>query len=113
MVGKIELDIKDIDFRFLFKVTEINVDRATFKKYGIKRLDSENEGKELIDIGEEIGKETHLVTPDIAAELAGNVGMLIKGFKVVVRGKSRKKSIVSKIIKINDKEEKKEERPKM
>jgi len=95
-----EMESSKIDFKELYKVTKIDLDIVTFKKYEIRR----NAGivakfeHEIVDLGKEIGEETHVCKLEIVAELAGKVGLIIKGFNVEVTGKKKKKVSVSKII---------------
>lgn len=91
-----ELETSKIDFKHLFKIVSIDIDKVKFKKYEISRNSSimSNSGFELVELGKEIGEETHICKPDVIYEIAGKVGSIIKGFEVQLTGKSRKKVLI-------------------
>lgn len=95
----IEIETGKSNFKYLYKITDIEIDKVTFVKYEVistgNILDST---KSTITLGNIEGKEIHICKPYIICELAGKVGMLIKGFEVELIGKSRKKVHVNKII---------------
>ncbi len=92
-----EIEKNKIDFNFLFKIAEINIETIKFIKYEISRNMSliNTETHSTISIKEQIGIETHRATTDIIKEVAGKTGELIKGFEVEKIGKFSVK--VSKI----------------
>lgn len=99
-----EIKTENVDFKHLFKLTRIELDVVTFKKFTVKRSSglSSSPGTEIIELGEEIGTETHKVTPELLAELVGNTGMVVKALVVKTTGKKIKKVFVSKVIKIDE-----------
>ena len=96
-----EIEKEKIDFKYLFKVVKIELDIVTFKKYKITKNSSlvSKPGIEVVDIGEEVGTETHKVTPELLEELIGNTGMIVKSLVAKAVGKKNKKVLVSKVIK--------------
>lgn len=99
MVKNIEVDNNQLPLEYLYKVMKIDMDKVTFKKYETKRPVSSlvDEKKSIIELDKEIGEEIHICTIDVIYELASNVGMIIKGFKVSIKGKTRRKVIVTEI----------------
>ena len=99
-----EIESDKINFNELYRITKIELDTVTFKKYMINRNPTLGYyiGSESVELGKEIGEEIHKCKPELIAELAGNVGMIIKGFEVTLNGKSKKKVVVSKIIKLDE-----------
>ncbi len=96
---EIEIEKSKIDFKQLWKIGKIDVDRVTFVKYGIERTMSMNdENKETVVLREVIGEETYKCTPSIIEELSGRVGEIIKGFVVERKGRIVR---VSKIVNLN------------
>lgn len=100
-----EMKTEDIDFKHLFKVTKIDLNIVTFKKYDVERNSTlvAKEGYETVKLGKEIGEEIHICKPDIIGEIAGKTGLVIKGFKVKVTGKKVKKVVVDEIVLLNKK----------
>lgn len=96
----IQINNNKIDFKYLFKIAKIDIDRVTFKKFEVENptMNIIDNTKSNISIGKEIGEEIHICKPDVIYEVAGKVGSVIKGFEVVLLGKSRKKVLVSKIL---------------
>lgn len=81
MKNRIELKKEDINFQFLWKIKEINVDTITFSKYDINReMSLNNEDMENIVLRDVVGTETHKCTPNVILEMGGKVGEIIKGF---------------------------------
>lgn len=97
---------EDITFKSLFKITKIELDVATFKKYNIIRSSplSSEPGYEMVDLAEEVGTETHRITPELLADLIGNTGIIVKSLVTKTTGKRTKKVLVSKVIKIDNEE---------
>ncbi len=78
-----EIEKSKIDFKYLWKIKEINVNIVIFEKYAIHSNMSINDPIRYSNIilKELIGTETHKVTPDIQLELSGKVGEIIKSFE--------------------------------
>lgn len=98
MKNKIEIDIGKVDFKVLWKIKEINLDTITFVKYDIGRGMSLEEGKESILLEDVIGTETHKCQSNVILQIGGEVGKIIKGFKLEKTGKTTIK--VTNIIKL-------------
>lgn len=83
----------------VYKVVKINLDVITFERYEINKPVSSltDDKKSIIELGKKIGEETHLVSQEVICGLAGNTGMIIKGFRVSVKGKTRKKIVVTEV----------------
>lgn len=97
---KLEIEKNKIDFKSLWKIGKIDVDKVTFVKYEIERTDSiEYENKETIVLAGLIGEETHKCSIGVIMTLGRRVGDVIKGFVLEKKGKSIK---VEKIIEIED-----------
>jgi len=98
-----EIETSKINFDSLYKVVKIEFEIVTFKRYNVSTNPTlMKPGYSFIEFGKEIGEETLKCKPDVIAELAGKVGMIIKGFEIVVAGKKVKKVLVSKIIKLDE-----------
>lgn len=84
-----EIEKDKVDFNFLFKIAEINIETVKFIKYEISRNMSliNTETHTNISTKEQIGIETHRATVDVIKEIAGRTGELIKGFEVEKIGK--------------------------
>ncbi len=97
-----EMKTENINFKQLFKLTKIELDVATFKKFNIRRTSTimAKPGFEIVELAEEVGTEIHKVTPELLEELVGNTGMIVKSLIVKTTGKRTKKVFVSKVIKI-------------
>lgn len=96
-----EIESSKINFNELYRITKIDIDTVTFKKYGIDKNPTFSRiGYESVSLGKELGEEIHKCKPEIILELAGHVGIIIKGFEVSFVGKLKKKIIVNKIIKL-------------
>ncbi len=97
---------EDITFKHLFKITKIELDIVTFKKYNITKNStlSSEPGYEVVELAEEIGTEIHRITPELLADLIGNTGIIVKSLVVRTTGKRTKKVFVSKLIKIDNEE---------
>lgn len=95
-----EIETSKVDFKSLFKVVRIDINIVTFRRYEIERNASlvAKEGYETVKLGKEIGEEVHVCKPEVVAELAGKVGLTVKGFEIKIMGKKNKKVIVDKII---------------
>lgn len=89
-----------INFTELYKIVKIELDIVTFKKYTINRNPTLETGYESVELGKEIGEEIHKCKPEVILEIAGRVGMIIKGFGVVMTGRKVKKIVVDKIFKL-------------
>ncbi|MDD3474402.1 MAG: hypothetical protein PHP08_00680 [Candidatus Dojkabacteria bacterium] len=96
----IEIENNKIDFKYLYRITDIEIDKVTFIKYEINppTTSISNSSKSVITLGNIEGREIYICKPDVIYEIAGKVGSVIKGFEVDILGKSRKKVLVSKII---------------
>lgn len=80
--NNLEIEKSKIDFKFLWKIKEIDVNLVKFEKYAIHPEKSINdENKSIITLRDLIGIETHKVTPDTQLELSGRVGEIIKSFE--------------------------------
>ena len=79
-----EIEKSKIDFKYLWKIKEIDVNVVVFEKYAIhpEMSISDPTNKSIISLKEFIGTETHKVTPDIQLELSGKVGEIIKSFEL-------------------------------
>lgn len=100
-----EIDVNKIgNLKFIFKITKIDIEKVTFKRYEVKTpktslLDST---KSTIEIGELIGEETYYATPELIEKIAGNSGMIFLKFTVELKGIKKKKVIVNKIFEIGE-----------
>ena len=98
-----ELKKEQIDFTHLYKVTKINNDEVSFRKYSIKKSDSMiNFGFVTVSLDKEEGDEIYHVTPEVNEMLIGKVGDLIKGIKGKIYGRKRKSFIVCEIVEIKN-----------
>lgn len=94
-----EMESSKIDFKYLYKITRIELNVIEFKKYDINRTHSiVDSNKENINLGTEMGTEKYTVLPEVNEVLTGKVGELIKGFKGKVYGKKSKKYMINEII---------------
>lgn len=81
--NNLEIEKSKIDFKFLWKIKEIDVNLVKFEKYAIHPEKSINDqSKVIVALKELIGTETHKVTSDVQLELSGKVGEIIKSFEV-------------------------------
>lgn len=97
---KFDIEKDKIDFKNLWKIGKIDVDKVTFVKYGIERTNSiEDENKDTVALGGVIGEETHKCSPGVIMTLGRRVGDIIKDFVVEKKSKSVK---VEKIIEIEE-----------
>lgn len=79
-----EMEKSKIDFDYLWKIKEIDVNIATFEKYAVHpEMAIGNPNNSNVTLKELIGAEKHKLTPDIQLELSGKVGEVIKGFESV------------------------------
>ena len=84
----IEIKKGKINFKTLWKIGKIDVDRVTFIKYSIERNQSLlSDDNETIVLGEIIGEETHRCYPSIIQQVSGRTGEIIVGFDVERKGK--------------------------
>lgn len=96
----LEFDESEIDFKHLFRIIRINLNKVTFRKYVIGTFNSIDNDKITVSLKDDIGEEVYEVTPEVNLLLAGHVGDIIKGFKGVLEGKKKKKFVINKIIEI-------------
>lgn len=96
----IEIKKSKIDFTFLFKIKEVNLDIVTLIKYNIsKDMSIGDNTKSSVSLKEIIGTETHKATSDVIVELAGKTGEVIKSFTLEQLGKKFIKTVkITKII---------------
>lgn len=102
-MSKLELNIvKDkIDFKVLYRIVKLNIDKVTLKKYDVIRsLSERGDNFEIVNLGKEIGELTVNVLPEVAVEVSKMIGNVVKDFKIELAGKKKKKSVISEIIKI-------------
>lgn len=93
---QLEIEKSKIDFKFLWKIKEIDVNIVKFEKYAIYPEKSFNDqNKSVVSLRELIGIETHKVTSDIQLELCGKVGEIIKSFEA---GKHNNTVRIKKIV---------------
>lgn len=100
-----EININEIrDLKFIFKITKIDIEKISFKRYEVKtpKMSLLDSTKSTIEIGELIGEETYYATPELIVEIAGNSGMMFPKFTVELKGTKKKKVIVNKIFKIGE-----------
>lgn len=91
-----EIDKDRINFRCVWRIGKIDIDKVTFIKYGIERMKSMSNGnKEIVVLKEVMGDETHKCNTSVIEELSGKVGEVIKEFVVERKGKNIK---ISKIV---------------
>lgn len=97
---KLDIEKDKIDFKSLWKIGKIDVDKVTFVKYGIERTNSiEDENKDTVALSGVIGEETHKCSPGVIMTLGRRVGDIIKDFVIEKKSKSVK---VEKIIEIEE-----------
>lgn len=82
-MNQIEIEKNKVNFKYLWKIKEIDVNIISFTKHLISApVDSlETPNNVIITLKETMGTETHKVTPDVQLELSGKVGEIIKGFQ--------------------------------
>lgn len=97
MLNKLELKKEDIDFTYLFKIMKIDEYKVTFKKYGARRVMSDREGYELIELTEDMGEEIYTCSPEVILKLVGRVGSVIKRFRCEMVGEKGNKVKVAEI----------------
>ena len=98
MNNKLEFKKENIDFKYLWKIIKLDIDKVTFRKYAIRRLMSNREGYEVVELTEDIGEEIHSCKPEIILQLAGKVGIGIKGFICELVGEKKDKVKIGNII---------------
>jgi hypothetical protein len=97
-MNSIEIKKGDIDFKYLWKIIKLDIDKVTFRKYNIRRLMSDRDGYEFIELTEDVGEETHSCKPEVIMQLAGKVGTIIKGFICELVGEKKDKVKIGNIV---------------
>ena len=99
-INILEFDELEIDFKHLFRIIRINLNKVTFRRYVIGTFDSLDNDKITVNLKDDIGEEVYEVTPEINLLLLGRVGDVIKKFDGKLEGKKKKKLVINKIIEI-------------